>query len=289
MPPPNRYRTLWISDLHLGTRQAQAEYLVDFLRYHPADRLYLVGDIVDGWALQRSWYWPPSHNEVVQELLQIAQSGTEVTYIPGNHDEAVRAFPEVRWGGIRVRRRAVHTTAQGDRLLVLHGDEFDGVVRHARWVSVLGASMYQGTLRLNRWLNRVRRWLGLPYWSLSAYLKYKTKRAVQFIADFEQAVARSAHEAGVDGVVCGHIHHAELRTIGGVLYANTGDWVESCTALAEHDDGQLEILRWRPTRRSVESMGVAAPSGDGQARTNAPALVVPDSVRRVRTAHAGAG
>ncbi len=290
MTPSNRYRTLWISDVHLGTREAQVSYLIDFLSHHTADRLYLVGDIVDGWALKRSWYWPSSHNEVVQMLLQQAQDGTEITYIPGNHDEAARAFPGVQWGGITLQHRAIHTTARGERLLILHGDAFDGVVRHARWVSLLGASMYRGALRLNRWFNRVRRWFELPYWSLSAYLKYKTKRAVQFIADFERAVAREAREAGVDGVVCGHIHHAELRTIDGILYANAGDWVESCTALAEHDDGRLAILRWRPSERTAESISLADHVGDGQGPFGAlPALSVPDAIRRVRTAYDPAG
>ena len=242
-----RYRTLWISDVHLGTREAKAELLLDFLRHHVADRLYLVGDIFDGWALKRSWYWPAAHNDVLQMLLGRARSGTDITYIPGNHDEAARAFPGFEFGGITVQAEAVHTTADGRRLLILHGDEFDGVVRHARWLSLLGAAAYSAILKLNRPVNRIRRWCGLPYWSLSAYLKYKTKRAVQFIADFEEAVARAARKEAVDGVVCGHIHHAEMRTIQGVLYCNTGDWVESCTALAEHLDGRLEIIHALPT------------------------------------------
>ncbi len=260
-----QYRTLWISDVHLGTRESKAEYLIDFLRRTTADRLYLVGDIFDGWALRRSWYWPASHNDVVQMLLRRARAGTDITYIPGNHDEAARAFPGLELGGIVVKQQAVHTTADGRRLLVLHGDEFDGVVRHARWLALLGAAAYVGALKLNRYVNRVRRWWGLPYWSLAAYLKYKTKRAVQFIADFETAVAREARERAVDGVVCGHIHHAEMRPIAGVLYCNTGDWVESCTALAEHRDGRLEIIRWVPTAHA----GIRAPAalhgrGDGR-------------------------
>lgn len=249
------YRTLWISDIHLGTRAAKVELLLDFLRHNVADRLYLVGDIFDGWALKRSWYWPPAHNDVLQMLLRRARAGTEITYIPGNHDEAARAFPGLELGGIVVRERAIHTTADGRRMLVLHGDEFDGVVRHARWVSLLGGAAYSFTLKLNRPVNRIRRWLGMPYWSFSASLKYWTKRAVQFIADFEEAVARAARAEDVDGVVCGHIHHAEMRTIGGVLYANTGDWVESCTALAEHSDGRLELLWGAPSVRN----GVAPP------------------------------
>jgi UDP-2,3-diacylglucosamine pyrophosphatase LpxH len=262
-----QYRTIWISDVHLGTREAKAAFLLDFLRHHIADRLYLVGDIFDGWALQRSWYWPASHNDVLQMLLRRARSGTDITYIPGNHDEAARAFPGLDFGGIVVQSQAMHTTADGRQLLILHGDEFDGVVRHARWVSLLGAVAYSAILKLNRPVNRVRRWLGLPYWSLSAYLKYKTKRAVQFIADFEAAVAREAREQGVDGVVCGHIHHAEMRSIEGVLYANTGDWVESCTALAEHPDGRLDIIRWTPPAHEREATAEALHSrGDGHRR-----------------------
>lgn len=263
----HRYRTIWISDVHLGTRESKASFLIDFLQHHVADRLYLVGDIFDGWALQRSWYWPATHNDVLQMLLRRARSGTDITYIPGNHDEAARAFPGLEFGGIVVREQAVHTTADGRSLLVLHGDEFDGVVRHARWLSLMGSVAYSGILKLNRHVNRMRRWCGLPYWSLAAYLKYKTKRAVQFIADFEAAVAREARAQAVDGVVCGHIHHAEMRTIDGVLYANTGDWVESCTALAEHPDGRLEIIRWVPTAHE----GVPVPAllqgqGDGHAQ-----------------------
>lgn len=260
----HEYRTLWISDVHLGTREAKAPFLLDFLRCNVADQFYLVGDIFDGWALKRSWYWPTSHNDVLQMLLRRARSGTDITYIPGNHDEAARAFPGLDFGGIVVQKHATHTTADGRRLLVLHGDAFDGVIRHARWLSLLGACAYSGILKLNRHFNRVRRWLDLPYWSLSAYLKYKTKRAVQFIADFENAVAREAREQAVDGVVCGHIHHAEMRSIDGVLYANTGDWVESCTALAEHPNGRLEIIRWVPSaHEGVDLPADALPYGRG--------------------------
>ncbi len=267
MTPRQRYRTIWISDVHLGTREAKAPFLLDFLRHHVADRLYLVGDVFDGWALQRSWYWPASHNDVLQVLLRRARSGTNITYIPGNHDEAARAFPGLDFGGTVVQSQARHTTADGRELLILHGDEFDGVVRHARWLSLLGAVAYSGILKLNRHVNRVRRWFGLPYWSLSAYLKYKTKRAVQFIADFEAAVAREAREQGVDGVVCGHIHHAEMRSIDDVLYANTGDWVESCTALVEHFGGQLEIIRWTPASHERDAITESLQGrGDGHAR-----------------------
>jgi UDP-2,3-diacylglucosamine pyrophosphatase LpxH len=250
---PTRYRTIWISDVHLGIRESKAAFLLDFLQRNRADRYYLVGDMIDGWALQRSWYWPDSHNDIIQALLDVA-GGADVTYVPGNHDEAARRFPGIRLGGIDIRRQATHTTADGRRFLILHGDEFDGVIRHARWLSKLGAWAYVGILKLNRHVNRVRRWMNLPYWSVSAYLKQRTKRAVQFIADFEHAVAQRAKTQAVDGVICGHIHQPEMREIDGVQYVNTGDWVESCTALVEHHDGRLELVRWIP--------GTAG--GDGQ-------------------------
>jgi len=278
MASPQRYRTIWISDVHLGIRESKAEFVLDFLRHHDADTYYLVGDIFDGWALQRSWYWPDSHNDVIQGLLEKARC-SDVTYIPGNHDESARRFPGLQLGGITIQRQATHTTADGRRFLILHGDEFDGVIRHARWLSVLGASAYVGILKLNRHVNRVRRWMNLPYWSLSAYLKNRTKRAVQFIADFECAVAKRARADGVDGVVCGHIHHPEMRDVDGVQYVNTGDWVESCTALVEHFDGRLEIVRWIPDDRGTQetvireprhtpvsaSSPVSSPAGDGAA------------------------
>ena len=270
----NRYRTIWISDAHLGLRESKAEFLMDFLQETEAEQYYLVGDMIDGWALKRSWYWPSSHNDVVQCLLDIART-SDVTYIPGNHDEAARAFPGIRLGGIHLTKEATHTTADGRRFLILHGDEFDGVIRHARWLSMLGAVAYTGILKLNRYVNRGRRWMGLPYWSLSAYLKNRTKKAVQFIADFEDAVARRARIDDVDGVVCGHIHQPEMRTIHGVQYVNTGDWVESCTALVEHWNGRMEILRWVPAGRGAREAIVSEPvrsqaaagvrgSGDGQ-------------------------
>ncbi len=241
---PRRYRALWISDVHLGTRDSNAALLVDFLRHHDADHWYLVGDVFDGWAMSRGWYWSPAHNDVVQKLLRKARKGDAVTYIPGNHDDFARGFAGLKFGGITVRERAVHTTADGRQLLVLHGDEFDGIVRHAAWLSKLGAGAYQMALGANRYVNKARSRLGLPHHSRSAGLGLKAKRAVQYVADFGQAVADEARRGEVDGVVCGHIHHAEMRDVRGVAYYNCGDWVESCTALAEHYDGRMEILRW---------------------------------------------
>jgi len=238
------YRTIWISDVHLGTRGCKAEFLLDFLRNTESDYLYLVGDMVDGWRLKRSWYWPQAHNDVVQKLLRKARKGTLVTFIPGNHDEFVRDYLEFNFGEVSVSNDAIHTTADGRRLLVIHGDQFDSVVVYAKWLAHLGDRAYAAALAANLWFNWVRRRLGLGYWSLSAYLKHRVKNAVSYIASFEEAMAELARRRGVDGVVCGHIHHAELRKLGDVLYANDGDWVESCTALVEHFDGRLEILHW---------------------------------------------
>jgi UDP-2,3-diacylglucosamine pyrophosphatase LpxH len=239
-----KYRAVWISDIHLGTPGCQAGHLLDFLRSFDSDYLYLVGDIIDGWQLKRSWYWQQSHNDVIQKVLRKARKGTHVIFIPGNHDEAVRQFIGMKFGDIQIMEEAIHETADGRRLWITHGDLFDGVIQCARWLAHLGDQAYEFTLKLNRWFNYLRARLGLPYWSLSRFLKHKVKRAVSFISDFEQAVAYEARRRGLDGVVCGHIHHAEMREIEGVLYCNDGDWVESLTALVEHEDGRLEIIDW---------------------------------------------
>jgi UDP-2,3-diacylglucosamine pyrophosphatase LpxH len=245
---PTHYRSVFISDLHLGTRGCQAELLLDFLRHTTCDRLYLIGDIVDGWKMKSGWNWPQAHNDVVQKVLRLARKGTQVTYVPGNHDDRVRDFCGVHFGGVLVARDALHQTADGRRFLVVHGDEFDAVVRHAAWLGVAGDIAYRALLWLNTVFNRLRRIFGFGYWSLSAYVKSKVKNALQFIDNFERAVAEEARRRNVDGVICGHIHKAESRDIGGVLYLNDGDWVESCTALVEHMDGRLEILHWAALR-----------------------------------------
>ncbi|MBH9578570.1 UDP-2,3-diacylglucosamine diphosphatase [Inhella proteolytica] len=250
-----RLRTVWISDLHLGTPGCQAGALLDFLRRVECETLYLVGDIIDGWQLRRQWFWPQQHNDVVQKLLRKVRKGTRVVFVPGNHDEFARRYLGHSFGGIEVLAEAIHTTADGRRLWVTHGDHFDGVIQCAKWLAYLGDWAYTRALALNHWLNSARARLGLPYWSLSRYLKLKVKRAVAYVDDFEAAVAREARARGLDGVVCGHIHHAELREIEGILYANDGDWVESLTALAEHPDGRLEILDWSASlqaRRAAE-------------------------------------
>ena len=239
-----KYRTIWISDIHLGTRGCAAEMLIDFLDHVDSDTLYLVGDIVDGWRLKKRFFWPAGHNDVVWRLLKRAKRGTRVIYIPGNHDEVFRQFAGLNFGGIAIRRKAMHVTADGRRLLVLHGDEFDAITLAHRWLAHIGDTAYTVLMAVNRWTNIVRRRVGLPYWSLSQYAKARVKNAVAFISGFEEVVAQAATARGVDGVVCGHIHTAEMRTIGGVAYYNDGDWVESCTALVEHDDGRMELLRW---------------------------------------------
>lgn len=241
---PRKYKSIWISDIHLGTPGCKAAFLLDFLKNTDSEKLYLVGDIIDGWALRRNWFWPQAHNDVVQKILRKARKGTQVYFIPGNHDSFARSYAEHDFGDIKVAREMMHETADGRKFLILHGDEFDVVVKYAKWLALLGDWAYGLCLRLNDFVNAIREKLGYPYWSLSAYLKLKVKNAVQFIADFEDALAEVAREKGADGVICGHIHHPEIRDINGVLYCNDGDWVESCSALVEHDDGRLEILHW---------------------------------------------
>jgi len=239
-----RYRTVFLSDIHLGTRGCRADFLLDFLRRTECERLYLVGDVVDGWRLRKSWYWTEEFDEVVRHIMQMARNGTDVTYIPGNHDEMFRDWLGLEIAGIRLVREAVHETVDGRRILVIHGDEFDGVIRYAKFLAFLGDWAYDWALVANRWFNEGRRRLGYPYWSLSQWLKRQVKEAVKAIDRFELALANEARRRGLDGVVCGHIHHAEMRTVQGVLYMNDGDWVESCTALVEHADGRFELVDW---------------------------------------------
>ncbi|WP_281301210.1 MULTISPECIES: UDP-2,3-diacylglucosamine diphosphatase [unclassified Iodidimonas] len=238
------YRSIFISDIHLGTRGCRADYLIDFLRHVDCEKLYLVGDIIDGWQLKKSWYWDDQHHAVLRKILKFAEKGTEVIYIPGNHDEALRDYIDLDFAGVKIMKEAMHQTADGRTFWVLHGDAFDAIVLYHKWLAHLGDHAYGLLLRLNTSFNHLRRLFGYSYWSLSAFLKYKTKHAVAFMSRFEETVAKQAAHRAVDGVICGHIHHAETRMIGDVLYCNDGDWVESCTALVEHGDGRLEILRW---------------------------------------------
>jgi UDP-2,3-diacylglucosamine pyrophosphatase LpxH len=239
-----RVRALFISDVHLGTRSARAEPLLDLLRFFEADSLYLVGDIIDFWKVRRGPHWPQSHNDVLQKLMRKVRKGTRLVLVPGNHDEGLRDYAGMHFGGVEIHRDVVHTTLRERRYVVMHGDEFDVVVRTAKWLALLGDRGYELALWLNRPLNWVRRHLGLGYWSLSAHLKYRVKTAVAFIGAFEEAVASEARRRGADGVICGHIHHASDRSFHGVHYLNCGDWVESCTAVIETMDGRLRVIRW---------------------------------------------
>lgn len=248
------YRSIWISDIHLGTKDAQAELLLDFLKYNESHQLYLVGDIIDGWQLKKSWHWQQSHNDVVQKILRKARKGTEVIYIPGNHDEAARDYTGMSFGGIQICREAEHLTADGRRLLIIHGDEFDGVMQYAKWLAHVGDKLYMWALALNRHLNKIRRALGKPYWSLSQYLKHKVKNAVSFITQFESILADAAKRRGFDGVICGHIHQAEIKTYEGIFYGNCGDWVESLTALVEDDNGEIKIIYWAEEIKTIEDL-----------------------------------
>jgi UDP-2,3-diacylglucosamine pyrophosphatase LpxH len=240
-----RFRTIWISDVHLGTTGCQAGRLLEFLSATESETLYLVGDIIDGWQLKRRWYWDQSHNNVVQTVLKKAKNGTNVIFVPGNHDEAIRQFIDLDFGDIKIRDELVHTTADGKRMLVLHGDRFDGVIACAKWLAYLGANVYTAILKFNQWFNVCRARAGLPYWSLSQYLKLKVKNAVSYITSFEDALATEAAKKGLDGVICGHIHKPEIRDIGGITYCNDGDWVESLSALVEEPSGELRIVTWQ--------------------------------------------
>ena len=245
-----RYRTIWISDIHLGTRGCNAEMLIDFLDSTDSETMYLVGDIIDGWRMKKKFYWPAAHNDIVWRVMKRAKRGTRVVYIPGNHDEMFRQFSGMNFGGVEIKREAIHETADGRKLLVLHGDEFDTVMIAHRWLAVIGDQAYHLLMRCNYAVNRIRAWAGKPYWSLSKHAKHKVKNAVEFIGQYEQVVAHEAAARKVDGVVCGHIHTAEMRDIAGVAYYNDGDWVEGCTALVEHFDGRMEILHWADVQKA---------------------------------------
>lgn len=244
--PRQKYRTLWISDVHLGTPGCKAEHLVDFLKHAECETLYLVGDIVDGWKLRNSWFWPQEHTNVVRKILTKSKRGAKVYYVTGNHDEFLRKFVGfgLAIGNIRIVNEHVHTTADGRRLLVTHGDAFDVITRYHRWIALVGDSAYDLTMQANHWLNQARRLLGMRYWSLSAFAKKSVKNAVNIVSEFEQSVAHECRRRGLDGVVCGHIHQAEIRDIGGVQYLNSGDWVESCTALGEDFNGRIQVINW---------------------------------------------
>lgn len=253
MAAERSFRTLFISDVHLGSKPAKAEFLIDFLRWHDAETIFLVGDIVDGWRLRRAWHWPQAHNDVVQKLLRKARKGTRVVYVAGNHDEFLRSFQGEHFGGVVVCDRAIHEGSDGRRYLVIHGDQFDGIVNNVRWLAYLGDRAYDAAILVNRAVAFFRHRLGMSYWSFSSWAKGRVKHAVNFIGVFQDVVAEEARRHEVDGIICGHIHHAAIAEIGGVRYINTGDWVESCTAIAENHDGSFEIITWaRQTERLPE-------------------------------------
>lgn len=248
---PHRWRTLWLSDFHLGTRGCQAESLLTFLRQQEAETLFLIGDIVDLWFLKRSWYWPTAHNDVVQEILKKARQGTRVIYIPGNHDEILREVLPLHLGGVEMVADFIHQTADGRRLWIIHGDEFDGLLRYVTWLSKLGSHFYHGALRVNHAINSFRIKRGRSSWSLAGALKHRVKNALAYVTSYEKAVTEEARLRGVDGVVCGHIHWAEMRQMGSLIYCNTGDWVDHATALAESATGELILLKWDGKKRQT--------------------------------------
>lgn len=240
-PITRQVRAAWISDVHLGTRNSNAEALIQFLRDYECETLYIVGDLIDVWQLRRGVYWPQEHNDVIQKILRKARKGTRVIYIPGNHDEFVSGF-QGPYGNISIQKEAIHTTRDGRRILVIHGHELDTVVQNARWLAFVGDLGYQFLLSLNPAINFVRRLFGHSYWSLSAYAKRRVKDAVSFVGQFEKAIVHYAERYGVDAVLCGHIHSAAVRDISGVTYYNCGDWVETQSAIVENLDGTMELL-----------------------------------------------
>lgn len=257
-PAKRRVRTIWISDTHLGSKGCKAEALLDFLKTHQCETLYLVGDIIDGWRMKKTLFWPQSHTNVLRRILTLSKRGTRVVYVTGNHDEFLRKYSNNAFGNIHLVDEAVHETRDGARLLVIHGDKYDVVVRYHKSIAVLGDIAYNTLLVVNRWYNALRQLLGYDYWSLSAYLKHRVKQAVSFIGEYEQALAAECRQRDLDGVVCGHIHHAEIRDIDGVAYYNCGDWVESCTALVETRAGGIELVHWLERDAAATPRAVAS-------------------------------
>ena len=258
--PLLKYRTIFISDLHLGSKGCQSSMLLDFLRNTRSDYLYLVGDIIDGWRLKNKWFWPQEHNDVVQKILRKARHGTKVYYVSGNHDELVRKFVPINLGEVNIVNEVIHITADNKKLLILHGDKFDAIIRVAPWLAHLGDYAYDFALWINVTLNKIRKALGYKYWSLSKFLKLKVKKAVSYINRYEEVVANYAFKKNMNGVVCGHIHHASDRIIGDVHYYNDGDWVENCSALVEHFDGKLELIYWKDIIETYEGSQLSSPT-----------------------------
>lgn len=253
------YRTIFLSDIHLGTRGCQADLLVDFLKRHSCDELYLVGDIIDGWRMSSGIYWPQEHTNVLRRFLTLTKRGTKVSYITGNHDEFLRRYSGLTLGNLEITDEATHISADGRHYLVVHGDEFDVITRYHRWIAWLGDIGYNLLLEVNRWINAARKRLGFGYWSLSKWVKHRVKTAVGFISDYEAAVAKSCRDKGYEGVICGHIHHAEIRDFEEIRYLNCGDWVESCTALVEDEHGTFSIIRWAEQRQQEAAVITLVP------------------------------
>lgn len=249
-----KYRTIWISDVHLGYKGCKAEYLLHFLQSTECEFLYLVGDIVDIWSMQRNLFWPQSHNDIVKAILDKARSGTRVVYIPGNHDDMLRHYQGVTFGNIVFRNEYVHTSKSGKRFLILHGDEFDAVIKCGRLATFFGYYGYDFLLFVNRHFNHVRRYLGLPYWSLASFLKGRFKNAMQYVVNFQETAVYAARKRNAHGVICGHIHHADITDLNGTIYLNTGDWVENCTALVENETGEIELLHWSERYQTVKTL-----------------------------------
>ncbi len=256
---PMKVRSIFLSDIHLGTRGCQADGLIAFLRDYEAEHLFLLGDIIDFWSMSRSIHWTEAQNTVVQKVLRRARHGEKVMLIPGNHDEALREYIGASFGDIHIKAEHIHETADGRHLLLLHGDEFDQVTRHHRWIAILGDIGYNLLVRFNGTLSWIRRTLRIAgYWSLAGYAKRRVKRAISFIFDFEEILIRTVRERKLDGIVCGHIHSAALRETDGVLYINCGDWVDSCTAIVEHPDGRLELIEWHQASARILPLRSAA-------------------------------
>ena len=242
---PVFFRSIWISDTHLGGRNLQSRQLLEFLEATESQYLYLVGDIFDLWKLKRKWYWPEINNKIVTSIMNKAAAGTTVYYIPGNHDEMLRNYCGTSINGIAFKEEVIHEAADGKKYLVMHGDRFDCVIQKRKWLADLGSMLYDALLVINRWYNKARSLMGRPYQSMSAYLKHKVKKAVNYIGDFENVLVSEAKLKNVDGMICGHIHQAAIKDIKGIRYNNAGDWVESCTALVEKESGNISIVNWQ--------------------------------------------
>lgn len=250
---PQRFRSIWISDTHLGSKECKAEYLLKFLNSTESENLFLLGDIIDIWSYRKNKYWPQLHTDIIRAILDKAQNGTRVVYIPGNHDEMIKNYTGRMFGDVEIMQRHIHTTAEGKKLLLIHGDEFDHLIQYSKILCTLGDWSYTRLLKINQVINFLRRKAGIPYWSFASYLKKRVKSAREHIERFENIVTTEAHRMHVDGVVCGHIHHMEMHMKHNILYCNDGDWVENCTTLVEHHNGKLEILHYSEHTQAIKS------------------------------------